>query len=282
MTRITIIATVLITLLAALAPGAGASPSTRVWYKGKRIELAHKYRKSGRELVLFIHGLACSSASFEGAWDEPALDKYSLLAVDLPGFGGSSRPVNFSYTLEDHAGVVYEMLRKFPQKKVHIVGHSMGGAVAVFLAKKNPRRFASLMNVDGCLGSQNGNTQQQISPPTFDEFTKKLEKRIIAAQGKPEEKGLRLWYDWSRASDPTGFSRSDESLIQWARSGKLFDMFLGLRVKKAYFYPERDGLPGSLRGVKSVRKIEVPKTGHFIMNDNPGDFYRKLAEEMAR
>ena len=282
MARITLTAAVIITLLAGLAPGAGASTSTRVWYRGKRIELSHKYRKSGRELVLFIHGLACNGESFEGAWNEPALEKYSLLAVDLPGFGGSSRPVNFSYTLEDHAGVVYEMLRKFPQRKVHIVGHSMGGAVAVLLAKKNPRRFASLMNVDGCLGSQNGNSQGQSPAPTFDEFSRNLEERIISSQGKPEEKGLRLWYAWSRSSDPAGFNKSDDSLLQWTRSGKLIDIFLGLRMKKAYFYPDRDGLPGALRRVRTVRKIEVPNSGHFIMNDNPGDFYRKLADEMAR
>jgi len=262
------------------APAEGAYRTVR--YRGQSITLHHKFRRSGRELVLFIHGLACSKESFYGAWEEPKLKNYSLLAVDLPGFGESSRPGKFSYTLEDHAGVCYEFLRKFPNRKVHIVGHSMGGAVAVLLAKKNPRRFVTLSSVDGCLGTQNGNNQGQPAAPTFDEFTKKLEQRIIRAQGRPDEKGLRLWYEWSRASDPEGFRKSDESLLQWTRSGKLIDMFLNLRLKKIYYYPERDGLPRSLLFTRKVKKIEIPKSGHFIMNDNPGEFYPRLARELAR
>jgi len=282
MPRIFTISLALVAFLATSVPDAGAVPGTSVWYKGRRMNITHRYRKAGRELVLFIHGLACSKESFDGAWEEPKLKKYSLLAVDLPGFGGSSRPGSFSYTMEDHAGVVYEILRKFPQRKVHIVGHSMGGAVAVMVAKKNPRRFVSLMSVDGCLGGQNVNSQQQSTPLTFEEFTGKLEERIIRAQGKPEEKGLRLWYEWSRSADPEGFKKSDESLIKWSRSGKLVDMFLGLRMKKAYFYPDRDGLPAPLKHTRKTRKIEVSKSGHFIMNDNPGEFYPRLAAEMAR
>ncbi len=263
----------------ASAPPEAASKTVK--YRGQQITLHHKYRRSGKELVLFIHGLACSKESFYGAWIEPKLKKYSLLAVDLPGFGESSRPDEFSYTLEDHAGVCYEFVKKFPHRKVHLVGHSMGGAVAAILAKKNPRRFVTLSSVDGCLGAINGTTQVQPAVPTFDEFTKKLEQRIIRSQGKPDEKGLRLWHEWSQATDPEGFRKSDESLLQWSRSGKLFDLFMNLSLKKTYFYPERDGLPRPLRNIRKVRTIEISNSGHFIMNDNPKEFYPRLARELA-
>ncbi len=253
-----------------------------VRFRGLSHSIAYKYRESGRELVLFIHGLGCSKESFYEAWDAPDLKKYSLLAIDLPGFGESSQDSRFSYSMDDHAGVTYELLRRFRQRKVHIVGHSMGGAVAVILAKKNTRRFVSLMNVDGCLGSQNVNNQTNISPPSYELFSAKLEARIAASLGTPNEKGLVLWYEWSRKSDPEGFTRSDESLIQWARSGKIIKAFLDLPVKKTYFYPQRGTLPRSIARVRNVKKIMIPGTGHFIMNDNPEEFYTALARELVR
>ena len=251
-------------------------------YKGLSHSIAYKYRSAGRELVLFIHGLGCSKESFYDAWNAPELKKYSLLALDLPGFGESSQDTRFSYSMEDHAGVSYELLRRFKQRKVHVVGHSMGGAVAVLLAKKNTRRFISLMNVDGCLGSQNINNQTNVSAPTYEEFTAKLEARIAASLGTPNENGLVHWYEWSRKSSPEGFTRSDESLIEWARSGKIIKAFLDLPMKKTYFYPQRGTFPRSLTRARNVKKIMIPDTGHFIMNDNPKDFYAALARELGR
>ncbi len=256
--------------------------STAIRYNGKPMKLHYKYRRAGVELLLFIHGLACSKESFYGAWNEKRLKKYSLLAVDLPGFGKSDRPMDFSYSLYDHAGVLYELTRKIPYKKIHLVGHSMGGAIAVLLAQKNPKRFVSLMNVDGCLGGQNGSQQQQLSPPTFEEFSEKLMLRIENSKGKPDENGYKLWYEWSRASDPFGFQKSDESLIQLTRSNIIIDAFFSLPIKKVYFYPERDGMPRVLKNAKKIKTIQISGSGHFIMNDNPDEFYGKLAKELAR
>ncbi len=260
----------------------GHELSTTIRYNGKSMKLHYKYRPGGREILLFIHGLACSKESFYGAWKQKKLKKYSLLAVDLPGFGKSDRPKDFSYSLTDHAGVLYELVRKIPHKKIHLVGHSMGGAIAVLLAQKNPKRFPSLMDVDGCLGSQNGSQQQHITPPTFEEFSNKLALRIENSKGTPEENGYKLWYRWSRSSDPTGFQKSDESLIQLTRSGKIIDAFFSLPIKKVYFYPDRDGLPRILKNVKRIKTIQIYGSGHFIMNDNPDEFYSKLAKELSK
>lgn len=264
------------------SPVFGYESSTTIRYNGKPVKLHYKYRRTGGELLLFIHGLACSKESFYEAWNQKILKKYSLLAVDLPGFGKSDRPEDFSYSLLDHAGVLFELVRKIPHKRIHLVGHSMGGAIAVLLAQKNSKRFPSLMNVDGCLGSQNSSQQQQILPPTFEEFSEKLALRIEYSKGKPEENGYKLWYQWSRSSDPTGFQKSDESLIQLTRNGKIIDAFFSLPIKKVYFYPDRDGMPRALKNAKKIKTIQISNSGHFIMNDNPDEFYKKLAKELSR
>jgi len=278
-----IVALVCIAFFSMQLPSFSHESFTSIRYNGKTMKLHYKYRRSGSELILLIHGLACTKESFYGAWEQKKLKKYSLLAVDLPGFGKSDRPENFSYSLIDHAGVLYEVVKKIPHKRIYVVGHSMGGAVAVFLSQKNSRRFSSLISVDGCLGSQNGSQQQQqLSPPTFEEFSKKLEIRLETAKGTPDENGYRLWYQWSRFSDPVGFQKSDESLIQLTRSGKIIEAFFSLPIKKIYFYPERDGMPRVLKNASNVHTVKISKSGHFIMNDNPGEFYSKLAKELSR
>ncbi len=280
----TTIASLLLALFGSVFQSAllGQESSKSVRYNGETISLHYKYRRAGNELLLFVHGLACTKESFYDAWKYKSLKKYSLLALDLPGFGKSGRPDNFSYSLYDHAGVLYELIRSTKHKKIHIIGHSMGGAVAVLLAGKSPHRFASLISVDGCLGSQNGSQQQQLSPPTFEEFSEKLVLRIEKAKGTPEESGYRLWYQWSRASDPVGFQKTDESLIQLTRNGKIIEAFFSLPIKKVYFYPERDGMPQVLKNARNITTIQISSSGHFIMNDNPKEFYNTLAKELAR
>lgn len=255
--------------------------SKTVKYNDEKITLHYKYRRCGRELLVFIHGLACTKESFDDAWKQKSLKNYSILAIDLPGFGKSDRPKNFPYTLYDHANVIYELIRHTNFKKIHLIGHSMGGAIAVFLAEKDTSRFATLISVDGCLGGTNTSPQQQNAAPTYDEFTTRLLTRIEKTKGTPLEKGYRLWYQWSRLSDPIAFQKSDESLIQLSRSGTILKSFLSLPIKKIYFYPQLDGIPKILEKASNVKTIEITNSSHFIMNDNPKEFYEKLAKELS-
>lgn len=73
------------------------------------IDLNLTQRTSGPDLVLFLHGLGCSGASFAAAFAEGALPGYSLLTPDLPGFGDSPA-LSWEHTIEDHASAVRELL----------------------------------------------------------------------------------------------------------------------------------------------------------------------------
>lgn len=63
---------------------------------GMSFDVAFQYRAASDDLVIFIHGLGCSKETFENIWDCPALNGFSLLAYDMPGFGRSNRPKTFS------------------------------------------------------------------------------------------------------------------------------------------------------------------------------------------
>ena len=91
--------------------------------------------------VLLIHGLASSIYT----WSEvlPALSReHEVVALDLPGFGGSDQPADLSG--QAYLGVVRQLLDRLQIARATIVGHSLGGAVAVMLAAEHPERVERL------------------------------------------------------------------------------------------------------------------------------------------
>lgn len=129
-------------LLLLRAPIADATERT-VQVAGQTI---HYSETGAGQVVILLHGLGLDHHH----WDAniPALStKFRVLAPDQIGFGDSSKPfVNYStYTL-------VEFLRGFMDKlkveKAVLVGHSMGGRVALNFVLQSPERVARLVLVD--------------------------------------------------------------------------------------------------------------------------------------
>lgn len=98
----------------------------------------------GEKVILCIHG---NFGSYR--WYKPMMEKvhgYKIIAIDLPNFGDSSRS---TVSLDFYADSVHEFIEKM-QIKPSVIAHSLGGAVAMLLAKKYPDSIASLILVDPC------------------------------------------------------------------------------------------------------------------------------------
>ncbi|UQX89715.1 alpha/beta hydrolase [Jatrophihabitans telluris] len=89
------------------------------------------------EPALYVHGLGGASTNFTDLADllSPYFDGHAL---DLPGFGRSGAPASDRYTIQAHTDVVIEYLRRTDRGPVHLVGNSMGGAIAIRLAATRP------------------------------------------------------------------------------------------------------------------------------------------------
>jgi len=112
--------------------------------------LAYEVAGSGPPLIL-LHGLSGS-----GRWwsrNVPVFSRsYRTYSVDLPGFG-QSRGLRWS-RLDDIADRLADWLVEEDLPKVHIVGHSLGGAVAARLAARHPDRVDRLVLVDAAIRPQ--------------------------------------------------------------------------------------------------------------------------------
>jgi len=240
-------------------------------------DIAVSSRERGDGLVFFIHGLGCAKESFADAWDHPARSRFSLLALDLPGFGDSPLPEGFSCAMEDHAALCLEVLARYPHGEVHVAGHSMGGSIAVLLCGLMGDRAASLVNIEGNLVGADCTVSRRAVSITYDRFRERLMRELVVAARSSEERGMRLWAEWSARSDPLAFTKSAHSLVEWSDSGELLRRFLSLPCPRAYFYGERNRRMPVLARLGAVPATMISRSGHFPMNDNPDEFYGKLS-----
>ena len=96
-------------------------------------------------LVVLLHGLGSSAADWPS--QHAALEgRYRVVAVDLPGHGGSPLPSG-SLTIERMARDVAALLARL-DGSAHVVGLSLGACVALRLALQAPARVRSLMLVN--------------------------------------------------------------------------------------------------------------------------------------
>jgi pimeloyl-ACP methyl ester carboxylesterase len=108
----------------------------------------------GRPVLLLVHGLAGSSDTWEDAL-ELLGDRFTVVAPDLPGHGGSTSRARHDYSLGAHAGALRDLLVALGIDRASLIGHSLGGGVALQFAYQHPERCERLVLVSsGGLGPE--------------------------------------------------------------------------------------------------------------------------------
>jgi pimeloyl-ACP methyl ester carboxylesterase len=117
----------------------------------------------GQEPVcIYLHGLgSASSADFPAIVRDPRLSPYRALLIDLLGFGFSDHPA-FPHTLEAHAEIVARLLDHLELRQCHVIGHSMGGSVAIALAGARPDLVSGLVVAECNLDPEDATFSQMI------------------------------------------------------------------------------------------------------------------------
>jgi pimeloyl-ACP methyl ester carboxylesterase len=93
--------------------------------------------------VLLLHGLGSSKASFLDTAAALSRSGYRVHALDLPGFGSSSKgPAAYGATF--FARTVFGVMDALGIASAHVVGNSMGGRVAIEMALQRPERVRAL------------------------------------------------------------------------------------------------------------------------------------------
>ena len=98
--------------------------------------------ESDRIPVLLLHGFGADLNTW--MFTQPALaEGRRVIALDLPGHGGSTKQLDHA-DVESLATIVDHALNALGIERLHLVGHSMGGGIAIAFASREPERVATL------------------------------------------------------------------------------------------------------------------------------------------
>ena len=126
-----------------IAPRSMAAPESQ-FFDAKGVKIHYLVQGTGEPVVL-IHGMDSSARlnwELPGVMDALAGD-HQVIALDLPGYGESDKPTDPADYGQAWVEDVILLLDYLKIEKAHIVGYSMGGAVALKLIAEHPDRVIS-------------------------------------------------------------------------------------------------------------------------------------------
>jgi len=136
--------------------------------------------------VLFIHGLGSSADRWLDIPDALSM-YYHTIAIDLIGFGESDKPSDVNYTIDKFSEFILEFIEKIglsdDDKKITLVGHSLGGYIAVEFAIRNMALIEKLVLLDssGFLKEPTPLLEQYLNAanyPTYDNVRSVFEQLV--------------------------------------------------------------------------------------------------------
>jgi pimeloyl-ACP methyl ester carboxylesterase len=250
--------------------------------------------------VLLVHGITSSSRTWKSVMPRLA-EKYTVIAPDLLGHGRSSKPQG-DYSLGAYASGMRDLLVTLDVPRATVVGHSLGGGIAMQFGYQFPDRISRLVLVD------TGGIGREVTPalraatlpgaeyvlpllftPTLHDAGLKVRNFLagFGLRGSADVEGVAEGFaslteaDARRAFvhtvrsviDPTGqrVSAADRlyltadipSMIVWGDHDRI--------IPVSHADMAHDLMPGS--------RLEIfPGAGHFPFNDDPDRFVRILDE----
>jgi pimeloyl-ACP methyl ester carboxylesterase len=154
--------------------------------------------------------------------------------------------------------------------KIHIVAHSMGGAVPLLFSNELYSSIISFANLEGNLI---GADCEMLSRVIANAGYEKYRDELFEKQKKDFAEIDELKFD---ETTPSAMYFSAKSLVEWSDNGRLLEKFKSLKCKKAYFYGEKNKSMEALNELNGIEKIMISNSGHSMMLENHVDFYTKL------
>jgi pimeloyl-ACP methyl ester carboxylesterase len=236
---------------------------------------------------IYLHGLAsAASADFPALIAQPALSGRRAVLVDLLGFGFSDRPEAFGYTLEEHARTVIALLDHLGLARCAVIGHSMGGSVAIVLTTLRPDLVGRLVVAEANLapGPEEGSNavfSRAVSSYTEDAFLHSGWKDMMHAM----HAAFPAFAGQLEVADPCAVYRTASSLVADVRPS-LGDQLSRASMPRTYVIGERSlanedmAARAAALPIQGVQVRTVPNADHMMgLEKTPADFADLLAAE---
>lgn len=264
--------------------------------------LAHDRTALVAPPLLLLHGWMDVGASFQRCVDQLKIDR-DVIALDWRGFGGSRTAGHSdSYWFYDYYADLDAVIDHIsPDAPIDLLGHSMGGNIAMIYAGACPERVRRLINVEGFGLAQ---TQPSDAPARLARWLSQLKTPAsirtfaqlqnvvdhLLRRSPHMDKNFAVWVaqqwaqrkedgHWHVRADPVHkrvnpiLYRHDEALASWENilapvlwiEGDQADH--GALASERY---SRQEFESRLKKVKSLERLRIGDCGHMVHLDQPG------------
>jgi pimeloyl-ACP methyl ester carboxylesterase len=235
--------------------------------------------------VVFLTGMGLAAVETFLPAVPRSLRARRLLFVDPFGSGYSDAPLDFGYTLADHARAIADLLRSTLDAGCVLVGYSSGGSIAAVLADEHPELVARLVVAEAALAQGGGSISPWIAAQSEAEFARSGHRQLLERFDPVGAAGPAALHAFFARTAPHALHRTARALVEpLARD-------VGRRLREltmpgTYVH---GGAAGSELGAadrdvlerSGVRVFSVPGAGHLLPWDAPGGFGRALAAAVA-
>ena len=241
--------------------------------------------------IVCVHGLGGSSNTWTPLL--PAMTRYRVIRVDLPGSGRSQR-VEGALSIEGYVEALLSVCARLGVERAHWVGHSMGTIVCQHIAAARPKQVASvalfgplIAPPDSARAAMNARAATaREGAAGMHEITQALLNAAVSAQTRQR---LPLAVAFVRESlmrqEGDSYARSCEALAgaQAAAVERIEAPVLLVTGDEDGVAPPQAvrAMAEKLHSARSTRVVVLPRCGHWAPVERPDECQRELREFLA-
>ena len=248
-------------------------------YRDQPLQIEYFIRPGRKEPILYLHGLGCSKNDFLTATSTDELQAYTLVAFDFPGCGNSSYPENRALGIDDLVEITNIFVSKLSLGDLVVIGHSMGGLVALLYIQRYDEHIKGFINVEGNLASQDCFFSREITNHSFVELKERVFRDFVQELSRSKKRGFQKYADMlEKYSSPKAFFDYCPSLVSYSDNGNLIQRFTELKIPIIFIYGSENNLLSHIPLLKNkgCEVAEIANSNHFPFYDNPQDYYRVI------
>lgn len=245
------------------------------------VMIHYKSYGQGDRTLVFVHCWSCDSRYWDAQVDA-FKDKYQVVTLDLAGHGESGMDRE-DWSMAAYGDDVAAVIKKLDLRDVILVGHSMGGPVALEAAHQLQDRVKAIVGVDTYQDFQQSFPEEQVNAmlaafeANFSAMTKQFVKSIF-----PENADTSLvnWVVNDMASAPPEVAiPSIRNVIAYDPVPILKDMKIPIRTINSDQNPTN--VEGNREVSYSFEAIYMPGHGHFLHMEDPEAFNQNLSKVLG-
>jgi pimeloyl-ACP methyl ester carboxylesterase len=246
------------------------------------VNIVCEVRGKGDTAIIFLHGWCGERAYWKNQADVFAAD-YRVITLDQAGHGDSGKDRK-EFTVKSLAGDVESVVKDLGVKRVILVGHSMGGPVALLAAKRMPGKVVAVIGVDTLQNAEfkmpeeaikkfldafaadfKGTMRAGLPALLHDKTDPDLKKWLISrAEMQDEKMALALMRDMQRL-DTKVLLKEAKTPVRCINSAGGFTFHTPTAIDVNKKYADYDA-------------VFIKDVGHYPMLEKPEEFNQKLRE----